>query len=124
MSIVNLCKEESLYNEGLRPLLYSTKDAKKRAVGWRRCGENIAYYKNDSSYAIIISISSNVLVIFIRCIFLSRSNEEKEKHTLTFNVSFPHDRDTVYLAHCYPYTYTDLQVIQIQVSFFAISFYK
>ncbi|XP_060812546.1 cytosolic carboxypeptidase 2 isoform X3 [Bombus pascuorum] len=86
LSIVNLCKEESLYNEGLRPLLYSTEDAKKRAVGWRRCGENIAYYKNDSS-----------------------SNEEKEKHTLTFNVSFPHDRDIVYLAHCYPYTYTDLQ---------------
>ncbi|OAD53068.1 Cytosolic carboxypeptidase NnaD, partial [Eufriesea mexicana] len=86
ISIVNLCKEESLYNEGLRPLLYSTEDAKKRAVGWRRCGENIAYYRNDSS-----------------------SDEEKEKHTLTFNISFPHDRDTVYLAHCYPYTYTDLQ---------------
>ncbi|XP_076642435.1 uncharacterized protein LOC143353191 [Halictus rubicundus] len=86
LSIVNLCKEESLYNEGLRPLLYSTEDAKKRAVGWRRCGDNIAYYRNDSS-----------------------SDEEKEKHTLTFNVSFPHDRDTVYLAHCYPYTYTDLQ---------------
>ncbi|XP_076162473.1 cytosolic carboxypeptidase 2 [Ptiloglossa arizonensis] len=86
ISIVNLCKEESLYNEGLRPLLYSTEDAKNSAVGWRRCGENIAYYRNDSS-----------------------SDEEKEKHTLTFNVSFPHDRDTVYLAHCYPYTYTDLQ---------------
>ncbi|KOC68890.1 Cytosolic carboxypeptidase NnaD [Habropoda laboriosa] len=86
LSIVNLCKEDSLYNEGLRPLLYSTEDAKKGAVGWRRCGENIAYYRNDSS-----------------------SDEEKEKHTLTFNVSFPHDRDTVYLAHCYPYTYTDLQ---------------
>ncbi|KAK9303389.1 hypothetical protein QLX08_004884 [Tetragonisca angustula] len=86
LSIVNLCKEESLYNEGLRPLLYSIEDAKTRAVGWRRCGENIAYYRNDSS-----------------------SDEEKEKHTLTFNVSFPHDRDTVYLAHCYPYTYTDLQ---------------
>nr|XP_012145462.1 PREDICTED: cytosolic carboxypeptidase 2-like [Megachile rotundata] len=85
LSIVNLCKEESLYNEGLRPLLYSTEDAKQRAVGWRRCGDNIAYYRNDSS------------------------DEEKEKHTLTFNVSFPHDRDTVYLAHCYPYTYTDLQ---------------
>lgn len=50
LSIVNLSKEESLYNEGLRPLLYSIEDAKKRAVGWRRCGENIAYYRNDSSY--------------------------------------------------------------------------
>ncbi|XP_076238099.1 cytosolic carboxypeptidase 2 [Calliopsis andreniformis] len=86
LSIVNFCKEESLYNDGLRPLLYSTEDAKKGAVGWRRCGDNIAYYKNDSS-----------------------NDEEKEKYTLTFNVSFPHDRDIVYLAHCYPYTYTDLQ---------------
>ncbi|XP_046625270.1 cytosolic carboxypeptidase 2 [Neodiprion virginianus] len=85
LSIVNFCKEDSLYNEGLKPLLYSTKDASLHAVGWRRCGDNITYYKNDSS------------------------DEEKEKHTLTFNLSFPHDQDTVYLAHCYPYTYTDLQ---------------
>ncbi|XP_033338745.2 uncharacterized protein LOC117227533 [Megalopta genalis] len=88
LSIVNLSKEESLYNEGLRPLLYSTEDAKKRAVGWRRCGDNIAYYRNDSS---------------------SDEEKEREKHTLSFNVSFPHDRDIVYLAHCYPYTYSDLQ---------------
>ncbi|XP_023289899.1 cytosolic carboxypeptidase 2 [Orussus abietinus] len=85
LSIVNFCKEDSLYNEGLKPLLYSTKDASINSVGWRRCGDNITYYRNDSS------------------------DEEKEKHTLTFNVSFPHDQDTVYLAHCYPYTYTDLQ---------------
>ncbi|KYQ46662.1 Cytosolic carboxypeptidase NnaD [Trachymyrmex zeteki] len=86
-SIVNMCKEESLYNEGLKPLLYSTEDARTRSVGWRRCGDNITYYRNNDS----------------------SSDEEKEKHTLTFNISFPHDRDIVYLAHCYPYTYTDLQ---------------
>ncbi|XP_058798639.1 uncharacterized protein LOC131668464 [Phymastichus coffea] len=85
LSIVNMCKEDSLYNEGLRPLMYSEKEATSKKIGWRRCGENICYYKNDSS------------------------DEEKEKHTLTFNVYFPHDQDTVYLAHCYPYTYTDLQ---------------
>ncbi|KAJ8675944.1 hypothetical protein QAD02_011730 [Eretmocerus hayati] len=85
LSIVNLCKEDSLYNEGLRPLLYSTRDAKLKSIGWRRCGENISYYRNDSS------------------------DEEKEKYTLTFNIYFPHDQDIVYLAHCYPYTYTDLQ---------------
>lgn len=48
-SIVNLSKAESLYNEGMRPLLYSTKDAQLHSIGWRRCGENIAYYKNDST---------------------------------------------------------------------------
>ncbi|XP_043267554.1 cytosolic carboxypeptidase 2-like [Venturia canescens] len=92
LSIVNFCKEDSLYNEGLKPLLYSTKDASMHAVGWRRCGDNITYYKNDSS------------------------DEEKEKHTLTFNITFPHDQDTVYLAHCYPYTYTDLQEYLSRIS--------
>ncbi|XP_015179661.1 PREDICTED: cytosolic carboxypeptidase NnaD [Polistes dominula] len=85
LSIVNMCKDESLYNEGLRPLLYSTEDARTKSIGWRRCGENISYYKNGES------------------------DEEKEKHTLTFNICFPHDHDIVYLAYCYPYTYTDLQ---------------
>lgn len=30
-------------------------------------------------------------------------------YTLSFTVKFPHDDDMVYLALCYPYTYTDLQ---------------
>lgn len=29
--------------------------------------------------------------------------------TLTFTMEFPHDDDEVYLAHCYPYTYSDLE---------------
>ncbi|XP_037870715.1 cytosolic carboxypeptidase 2 isoform X2 [Bombyx mori] len=87
-SIVNLSKAESLYNEGMRPLLYSTKDAQLHSIGWRRCGDNIAYFKNDPQ------------------------NEEEEQfpsYTLTFNLEFPHTDDAVYIAHCYPYTYSDLQ---------------
>jgi hypothetical protein len=49
-----------------------------------------------------------------------RPGEEDQlpSYTLTFNIEFPHDNDQVYLAHCYPYTYTDLQdyLIQLQVS--------
>ena len=29
-------------------------------------------------------------------------------YSLTFEIEFKHDNDTVYLAHCYPYTYSDL----------------
>jgi hypothetical protein len=29
-------------------------------------------------------------------------------YSLTFEVTFKHDLDTVYLAHCLPYTYSDL----------------
>ncbi|XP_049864870.1 cytosolic carboxypeptidase 2 isoform X2 [Pectinophora gossypiella] len=87
-SIVNLSKAESLYNEGMRPLLYSTKDAQLHSIGWRRCGDNIAYYKNDST---------------------CEEEEQFPSYTLTFNIEFPHSDDAVYIAHCYPYTYSDLQ---------------
>ena len=30
-------------------------------------------------------------------------------YSLTWTVTFKHDRDSVYFAHCYPYTYSDLQ---------------
>ncbi|XP_073965826.1 nna1 carboxypeptidase isoform X2 [Choristoneura fumiferana] len=87
-SIVNLSKAESLYNEGMRPLLYSTKDANLHSIGWRRCGDNIAYYKNDPT---------------------CEEEEQFPSYTLTFNIEFPHADDAVYVAHCYPYTYSDLQ---------------
>lgn len=45
------------------------------------------------------------------------SNDDDDDYgyfTLTFNIEFPHDNDTVYFAHSYPYTYSDLQVSSIQ----------
>ncbi|XP_034247129.1 uncharacterized protein LOC117648622 [Thrips palmi] len=87
-SIVNLSKAESLYSCGMRPLLYSERDAQLNQAGWRRCGDNIAYFRNEEA---------------------SPSEEQAPSYTLSFNVDFPHDNDTCYLAHCYPYTYSDLQ---------------
>lgn len=31
-------------------------------------------------------------------------------HSLTWSCTFPNENDTYYFAHCYPYTYSDLQV--------------
>ncbi|XP_037932330.1 cytosolic carboxypeptidase Nna1-like [Teleopsis dalmanni] len=87
-SIVNLVKSDSLFNDGMRPVMYSTIDAKQSKIGWRRCGENISYYHNEDS---------------------SGEEEENASFTLTFNIEFQYDNDTVYFAHCYPYTYSDLQ---------------
>lgn len=41
-------KPESLFTSGMKPLMYSTKEVTQENIGWRRCGENIAYYKNDA----------------------------------------------------------------------------
>uniref|UniRef100_A0A8D8LG76 Cytosolic carboxypeptidase NnaD n=2 Tax=Cacopsylla melanoneura TaxID=428564 RepID=A0A8D8LG76_9HEMI len=87
-SIVNLSKSESLYSVGMKPLLYSTRDAEINKIGWRRCGENITYFRNDLS---------------------NGETVEEATYTLSFNLTLPYDDDEVYLAHCYPYTYSDLQ---------------
>lgn len=92
LSIVNLVKSGSLYNEGMKPLMYSTIDAKNSSIGWRRCGENISYFKNED-----VNVAHD------------DDDEYDGFYTLTFNIEFPHDNDTVYFAHSYPYTYSDLQ---------------
>ncbi|KAH8385735.1 hypothetical protein KR093_010012, partial [Drosophila rubida] len=91
-SIVNLVKSDSLYNDGMRPVMYSTLGAKEKSEGWRRCGNNISYYRNDDE-----STTTN------------EEDEDNSSYTLTFTIEFEYDDDTVYFAHSYPYTYSDLQ---------------
>lgn len=43
------------------------------------------------------------------CNYRCEEEEQFPSYTLTFNVEFPHTDDAVYIAHCYPYTYSDLQ---------------
>eukprot|EP00099_Drosophila_melanogaster_P026699 NP_727728.1 Nna1 carboxypeptidase, isoform B [Drosophila melanogaster] len=93
-SIVNLVKSDSLYNDGMQPVMYSTLGAKEKSEGWRRCGDNICYYRNDDESA---SSSAN------------EDDEDNSTYTLTFTIEFEHDDDTVFFAHSYPYTYSDLQ---------------
>ncbi|XP_048691315.2 cytosolic carboxypeptidase 3 isoform X3 [Caretta caretta] len=84
-TIVNFTKPTSLYNHGMRPLLYSEVDAKIHQVGWQRTGDEIKYYKNNLG------------------------QDGHQYFSLTWTFQFPHDRDTCYFAHCYPYTYSNLQ---------------
>ncbi|XP_072374866.1 cytosolic carboxypeptidase 2 [Scyliorhinus torazame] len=84
-TIVNLMKSNSLYNQGLKPLLYSEREAQQRQMGWHRVGKDIRYYKNNLS------------------------EEGRSLYSLTWTFQFPHRNDTCYFAHSYPYTYSDLQ---------------
>ncbi|KAK3087050.1 hypothetical protein FSP39_000988 [Pinctada imbricata] len=89
--IVNLLKRDSLYNYGMRPLLYSEKEAKEKSVGWSRAGHHISYSRN---------------VMHLHCPLLMKGIPYYE---LEWQMDFPHTEDTYYLAHCYPYTFTDLK---------------
>ncbi|XP_036390535.1 cytosolic carboxypeptidase 2, partial [Megalops cyprinoides] len=84
-TIINLMKSSSLYNLGMKPLLYSEQAAQMQGVGWQRVGTNIKYYRNQ------------------------REHEGHALYSLTWTCQFPYERDICYFAHCYPYTYSDLQ---------------
>jgi hypothetical protein len=44
MNIVNLAKPDSLYNEGMRVLCYSTLKRKEDQLGWHRTGTDVSYF--------------------------------------------------------------------------------
>ncbi|XP_047276275.1 cytosolic carboxypeptidase 3 isoform X2 [Homo sapiens] len=84
-TIVNFTKPASLYSRGMRPLFYSEKEAKAHHIGWQRIGDQIKYYRNNPG------------------------QDGRHYFSLTWTFQFPHNKDTCYFAHCYPYTYTNLQ---------------
>ena len=52
---MNFMKPDSTYSKGMKPLLYSVKEAEQNHIGWYRDGFNIAYYQNarKSNYIIL-----------------------------------------------------------------------
>ncbi len=84
-----------LYNEGMQPVMYSEKDARSQGLGWRRAGRAIKYFKTP----------------------IRRLDTKQEAfcYGLTWSHTFSHGRDTCYFAHCYPYTYSDLQVSKLEL---------
>ncbi|XP_028970678.2 cytosolic carboxypeptidase 2 isoform X2 [Esox lucius] len=83
-TITNLLKAASLYEEGQQPLLYSEEKARVQAVGWHRVGQQVSYRPNGQQHA------------------------NQPHYSLSWTFHFPYDQDTCYLAHCYPYTYSNL----------------
>lgn len=43
----NLSKSDSLYNDGMRILVFSVKTKKERDLGWHRAGTDISYFQNN-----------------------------------------------------------------------------
>ncbi|RUS91741.1 hypothetical protein EGW08_000449, partial [Elysia chlorotica] len=91
LRIVNLLKRDSLYNHGMRPLLYSENDAQEKQRGWVRTGHHISYSRNLTNH---------------NCPLLQRG---VTYHMLEWQMEFQNPDDTYYLAHCYPYSFTDLK---------------
>jgi hypothetical protein len=88
-NIVNLTKPDSLFNLGMRPVVYSCQDATSKGAGWVRSGSDISYYSNS----------------------FMRNNTAGEGqscyYTLSFTIEFGNPKDTVLIAYSYPFTMGD-----------------
>lgn len=92
-NILNMEKPSSTFNEGQRPLMFSEKRFTWSNFGWLRGGHDICYFKN--SYK---RVSTG----------RKRKDGGSGYYTLSFSLRCPHDDDRVYIANCYPYSYSDL----------------
>ena len=61
---------------------------------WRRCGTNIRYTKTDQRHS-------------------ESQDRVRYFHHLTWHHKFEHSDDTVFFAHCYPYTYTGKDIYDL-----------
>lgn len=95
-NILNFSKHDSLYTQGMRPVLFSQHAAMSQGRGWERCGHNIKYHPTNVGY-------------FGRLLGEGKGAWSIGLHTLSFTLTFERPRDVCFLAYCYPYTYSDLQ---------------
>ena len=120
--IRNYSKPDSMFNEGMRPLVYSVKSKK----GWVRCGTEICYFHCGSTDLDVSqqqeqpagnppSSNNSATAEYLK------SEKEKSKkikkknsnacnYVLSFTYVFEHSDDVCYFAYCHPYTYSDLQL--------------
>jgi hypothetical protein len=85
-NILNFAKTDSLFNYGMKVLVYSETENREQGTGWFRAGEDILYFANG----------------------IRRDDTMKSYYSLTFTYTFQHSSDTVFFAYCFPYTYYDL----------------
>ena len=104
-SLVNFGKPDSQYGSGMKPVMYSEKEAADKGVGWQRAGHGMRYYKREADPMMEEMTKKKSSV--------GEDDEEGEeggRYVMSFLISFPHADDTVYLAHCYPYRYSDMML--------------
>jgi len=99
----------------MKPLVYSIKEAEQNGIGWHRSGFNISYYQSSRKKKPLNQTNapnSSLSTVSTTCSATGNLKGDGGYgpfyYALSFEVKFGHDFDTAFLAHCYPYTYTQL----------------
>ncbi|TNV86432.1 hypothetical protein FGO68_gene10605 [Halteria grandinella] len=108
--ITNFVKPDSLFNNGMKPLIYSRKESDISNQGWTRAGEDIAYYPTP------IKSYKPSHPCYMPPPQPWNPSPQNSLYTLSFNFTFTHDHDEVYFAYCYPYSYSEVQKYMLSIS--------
>lgn len=90
VNVVNFTKGNSLFYFGMKPSFWSNKEWQASGRGWFQAGENVEY--EISPYHSEIN----------------KLNQHKQRsyYQMSFEYTFEHPGDEVYVAYTVPYTYT------------------
>jgi len=80
-------KNSSLFSDGMQPVVFSQRECDENGTGWKRDGFKITYKKTN---------------------VLREGSTSSYYYKLSFSYTFKYSRDSVYFAHCFPYTLSDL----------------
>jgi cytosolic carboxypeptidase protein 2/3 len=80
-NILNFSKSGSLYNSGMKVMVYSS-----MSQSWSRGGTNISYFPNG----------------------IKKNKKNKTYYTMSFTYKFINANDVIYFAYSSPYTFTDI----------------
>lgn len=86
-NIVNCEKQNSQFNYGMKPIMYSVQEAVAGRSGWVRVGTDICYYRNS---------------------YQNPAGKYRTYLTTSFSLKFPHANDICYIAYHFPFTYSRL----------------
>lgn len=105
-NIVNLTKPDSLFNQGMKPILYSYYDADMLGIGWSRTASDIQYKSNQYPRQ-LGETEGQVGVTALGGTAGQGANGMGTYYTLSFTIDFHNPKDVYLIAHTYPYTYSD-----------------
>jgi hypothetical protein len=106
LNMLNLMKDDSLYNQGMRPFVYSRKrHYEGDGIQWHREGFNIEYFYNAKT----IRTSAKTLDMTFDPRYVGNEKDNfKKMSTLSFCYEFKYDNDVVFFTHFAPYSYSDV----------------
>jgi hypothetical protein len=76
---------------------------------WNRSSPSALLYESNRKRIPGLASSWDGDFLLQERLSLSQGWQQKNVDTLSFFIKFQHEEDRCYLAHCFPYTYTDLQ---------------